>query len=252
MPRPARKVSSKSSASVGAASIADQAKAVIEALQRRATKRTRDGMARFAIPSDHAFGVTVADIRKVAKQLGHNHELAGALWQTGWYEARMLAAFVAEPAKLTAAEMDRWCRDFDNWAICDTVCFHLFDRTPLAWKQLAPWSKRKPEFEKRPAFALLWGLTVHDKNADEAKFLSGLRLIELAANDERNFVKKAVNMALRATGKRNATLHAAAVATAERLAESADPTARWIGKDALRELTSAPVKRRLAARHRTK
>ncbi|MDZ4780018.1 MAG: DNA alkylation repair protein [Planctomycetia bacterium] len=229
-----------------------QVVSAIAALKRRATKRTLDGMARFAIPADRAFGVTVADIRLLAKRLGRDHALAGALWKSGWYEARMLAAFVAEPAKLTAAEMDRWCRDFDNWAICDTVCFHLFDRTPLAWKKLAPWSKRKPEFEKRAAFALLWGLSVHDKEGPDASFIAGLRLVEAAANDDRNFVKKAVNMALRAVGKRNAALHGAAIATGQSLTESANPTARWTGKGALRELKSASVARRLAAGKRTK
>jgi 3-methyladenine DNA glycosylase AlkD len=232
--------------------IEQQVNSAIAALKRRATKRTRDGMARFAIPSDRAFGVTVADIRLLAKSLGHNHALAGALWLSGWYEARMLAAFVAEPAKLTAAEMDRWCREFDNWAICDTVCFHLFDRTPLAWKKLAPWSKRKPEFEKRAAFALLWSLSVHDKEAPDASFIAALRLVAAAASDDRNFVKKAVNMALRSVGKRNAALHRAAIATAEHLALSPDHAARWVGKNALRELTSAAVTRRLTAPKRTK
>jgi len=219
---------------------------VVASLKKLATKKTRDGMARFAIPSDHAFGVTVADIRKLAKQLGRDHALALALWETGWYEARMLAAFVDEPAAVTPAQMDRCCRDFDSWAICDTLCFHLFDRTPHAWKKIPAWAKRQPEFERRAAFALLWGLAVHDKQAPEENFAEGLALIEQHATDERNFVKKAANMALRAIGKRNPALHAAALATAERLAASTNPTARWNGKDALRELKSASVARRLA------
>jgi 3-methyladenine DNA glycosylase AlkD len=134
--------------------------------------------------------------------------------------------------------MDRWCRDFDNWAVCDTVCFHLFDRTPHAWGRLAPWSRRQPENERRAAFALLWGLTVHDRQAPDAAFIDGLALIEKTATDERNFVRKGVNMALRAAGKRNAALHAAACEVAARLAASDDPTARWNGKDALRELNA--------------
>jgi 3-methyladenine DNA glycosylase AlkD len=217
-------------------------------LKRHSTKRNREGMARYAIPSDNAFGVSVSNIRVLAKQLGRNHELAAALWDTGVYEARMLTSFVDDPARVTPAQMDRWCRDFDNWAICDTLCFHLFDRTPHAWQKVAQWCDRDEEFVKRAAFALLWSLTVHDKHAADAPFVEGLRFIERAATDERNFVKKAVNMALRAIGKRNPALNAAAIRAARRLADSPDASARWVGKDALRELTSPGVARRLAAR----
>ena len=222
-------------ASLTTASSADD---VIAWLQRAGRQATIDAMARYAIPSDNALGVTVGELKAASKQLGRRHELAEALWESGWYEARMLAAMVGEPERLTPAAMDRWCCTFDNWAICDTVCFHLFDRTPHAWGRLAPWARRKPENERRAAFALLWGLTVHDKKAPDAAFIDGLALIEKTATDERNFVKKGVNMALRATGKRNAALHAAACEVAARLAASADATARWIGKDALRELSS--------------
>jgi 3-methyladenine DNA glycosylase AlkD len=143
---------------------------------------------------------------------------------------------VDDPGAVTSAQMDRWCRDFDSWAICDTVCFHLFDRTPLAWTKVGKWAKRKPEFEKRAAFALLWGLSGHDRTAPDARFREGLVVIERAASDERNFVKKAVSMALRAVGRRNAALNKAAVAVAERLAASSDATERWVGKDALKDL----------------
>jgi 3-methyladenine DNA glycosylase AlkD len=145
--------------------------------------------------------------------------------------------------------MERWCRDFDNWAICDTVCFALFDRTPYAWEKVEKWCKRRKEFEKRAAFALLWSLTVHDKQSDDDPFLEGLMLIERAATDDRKFVMKAVNMALRAVGKRNPSLHAAAVTVAQRLADSDDPSARWVGKDALRELRSPSVTRRVAGKN---
>jgi 3-methyladenine DNA glycosylase AlkD len=219
-------------------------------LKRHGTKRNREGMARYAIPSDNALGVSVANIRVLAKRIGRNHQLAAALWDTGVYEARMLTSFVDEPALVTPAQMDRWCRGFDNWAICDTLCFHLFDRTPHAWQKVAQWCDRDEEFVKRAAFALLWGLTVHDKAAADAPFAEGLRFIERAAGDERNFVKKAVNMALRAIGKRNPALNSAAVTVARRLADSPQPAARWVGKDGLRELTSPGVTRRLAARLR--
>lgn len=215
-------------------------------LKQHSTKATRDGMARYAIPSDHAYGVAMRDIKALGKTLGRDHELAGALWDTGVYEARMLASFVGDPEQLTAAQMDRWCKDFDNWAFCDAMSFNLFDRSPHAWAKVEEWSKRKREFEKRTAFALLWSLTVHDKRAPDEAFLNGLELIEREATDERNFVKKAVNMALRAIGKRNAALKAAAVTVARRLAESEDATARWNGKDALREL--APQRGRSSSR----
>ena len=120
-------------------------------LKRNGSKRVRDGMARYAIPSDRAFGVPVSGIRDLGKRIGRNHEAAHALWKTGWYEARMLTAFVADPKQLTVAEMEAWCRDFEDWAICDTLCFHLFDKSPLAWGRVTAWSRRRPEFEKRAA-----------------------------------------------------------------------------------------------------
>ncbi len=143
--------------------VKDEVQSVITWLKRHGTKRNRDGMARFAIPSDKAFGVSVGALRQYAKRLGPNHELAAALWKTDWYEARMLATFVDEPARVTPAQMDRWMRDFDNWAICDTACFALFDRTPHACRKVAQWSRRREEFVKRTSFALLWSLSVHDK-----------------------------------------------------------------------------------------
>jgi 3-methyladenine DNA glycosylase AlkD len=218
-------------------------------MKRTGTQRNRDGMARYAIPSDTAFGVTVGALKQKSRTLGRNHALAAGLWETGRYEARMLAAFVDEPDRVTPAQMDRWCRDFDNWAIADHVCFHLFDRTPHAWSKVSQWAGRTPEFQKRAAFALLWGLTVHDKAAADDRFLEGLSLIEHGAADDRNFVKKAVNMALRAVGKRNRSLNAAAVDVARRLSESSDAAARWVGKDALRELGGAALSARLAKRN---
>ena len=208
-------------------------------LERRGTKRNRDGMARYGIIAPKSFGVSVATIRELGKRLGRDHELALALWDTGWYEARMLTPFVDEPARVTPSQMDRWARDFDNWAICDGVCFHLFDRTPHAWNKIEQWSTRREEFVKRAAFALLASVALHDKKAPDAPFVKSLPLIEQAADDERNFVKKGVSWALRSIGRRNATLRAASVAVAQRLSESSDPAARWVGKDALRDLAKA-------------
>jgi len=226
----------------------DQVQFALAWLKNKSTQHDRENLTRFAISASNALGVSMANMKVLAKQLGRNHDLAAALWDTACYEARMVATMVDEPERVTPAQMERWCRDFDNWGICDTACFCLFDRTSHAWSQVDRWSGRKEEFVKRTAFALLWSLTVHDKAAVDARFIHGLRLIEQAADDERNFVKKAVNMALRATGKRNPALHAAAVEVAERLAGSAEPAARWVGKDALRELKSPAVTRRLAKR----
>jgi 3-methyladenine DNA glycosylase AlkD len=225
--------------------VARDLQTALDSLKRNASKSTLAGMARFAIPSDNALGVTVADIRKLAKQLGRNHELALALSKTGIYEARMLAAFVADPARVTPRQMDRWCRKFDNWAICDTFCFHLFDRTPHVFTKVHEWSDRRAEFEKRAAFALLASVAGHDKTSGDEPFLATLPLIERAANDERNFVKKGVSWALRRIGRRSRALNVAAVALAQRLAASSNAAARWIGKDALRDIMRPSVSRRL-------
>jgi 3-methyladenine DNA glycosylase AlkD len=223
-----------------------RAEAVVSWLRHQGSARTRDGMARYGLPSERAFGVAMNVMQRYAKELGRDHDLALALWETGWYEARTVAAFVAEPDRLTPAQMDRWCSGFDSWGICDTVCFHLFDRTPLAWRKVGSWSRRRDEFGKRAAFALLASLALHDKEASDDKFLAALPLIEHAATDDRNFVKKGVSWALRLIGRRSRALNAAAVSTARRLAESDQPSARWIGRGAVKELTSAAVVRRLS------
>jgi 3-methyladenine DNA glycosylase AlkD len=216
-------------------------RAALAWLKRRGSKRIVVQMERqFAIRAPKAFGVRMGVIQQLGKRLGRDHELAAALWATGWYEARMLTAYVDEPARVTAAQMDRWAREFDNWAIVDTLCFCLFDRTPHAWRKIALWSRRREEFVKRGAFALLASLALHDRAAADAPFVRSLRLIERAASDERNFVKKGVSWALRSIGKRNRALRAAAVTTARRLAASRHAAARWIGKDALRDLVRNP------------
>ena len=216
-------------------------------LKRLAKKATLDGMARYGIPSGNAFGVPVNVIQKLAKKLGRNHELALALWETGWYEARMLAAYVDDPALVTPAQMERWCRDFDSWAICDTACFVLFDRSPHAWAKVKQWARKKDEFVKRAAFALLACLALHDKDADDGMFAESLPLIEQAADDERNFVKKGVSWALRSIGRRSLALNKAAAALARGLSTSSEPAARWIGKDALHDITKPAVIKRFKA-----
>jgi 3-methyladenine DNA glycosylase AlkD len=243
-PRPKRTQPAVKTQATRAASLST-ARDVMQWLRRNASKAALASMERYNMPTDNALGVTMGQLKTLAKLTGINHELAGELWATGVYEARMTAALIDDPALVTSAQMDRWCKNFDNWGIVDTVCFALFDRTAHAWEKVPKWAHKKPEFEKRAAFALLWGLTTHDKTAPDARYLEGLALIEQAATDERHFVKKAVNMALRAVGKRNKALNAAAIKTARRLADSTDATASWNGRDALRELTSASVTRRV-------
>ena len=218
---------------------------ILDWLEKHSSAATREGMARYGIPSDNASGVSVADLRLLAKQIGRNHQLAHALRETGTYEARMLTPFIDEPARVTPAQMDRWARDFDSWAICDALCFHLFDKTPHAWSKIAKWCDARAEFVRRAAFALLASVALHDKTASDKPFLDSLSLIERAATDDRNFVKKAVSWALRGIGKRNPALHAAAVNLAGGLAKSIHPAARWIGKDALRDLATPATRRRL-------
>lgn len=225
--------------------VEEQAQAALSSLERMSTKRDRENLVRFGITASKAFGVSMANLQVLARRLGRNHELAAALWDTGWYEARMLTSFVDEPARVTPAQMDRWCRDFDNWGICDTVCFHLFDRTPHAWAKVAQWHDKRAEFVKRAAFALLASLALHDRRTGDEPFVESLTLIERAATDERNFVKKGVSWALRSVGRRNAALNTAAVKVARRLSASPNTAARWVGKGALKELTSPLVIRQL-------
>jgi 3-methyladenine DNA glycosylase AlkD len=198
-------------------SLEAQVDSVIVSLKRLSSKRTRDGMARYGLPSDKAFGVGVGQMQKLAKRLGRNHELAEALWQTGWYEARMMSAFLDVPERVTPSQMDRWCRDFDNWGIVDTVCFKLFDQTPFAFRKAVQWSTRKDEFQKRAGFVLVACLGVHDKQAADEQFRRFLPFIEKAADDDRNFVKKGVNWALRVIGRRSLELNIDAVQLAQRL-----------------------------------
>jgi len=223
---------------------------VLAELERLGTQETRDGYARYGIVGPRAFGVAMADLQALARRLGRSHALAGALWRSGWYDARLLAAFVEEPERVTPAQMERWCRDFDNWGICDTVCFKLFDQVPHAWAMVAAWRDRDEEFVKRAAFALLASLALHEKGGADERFLASLPWIERAAADGRNFVRKGVSWALRSIGRRNRALHAAALAAARRLADSAEPAARWVGRDALGDLTRPRVKQQLAAQPR--
>jgi 3-methyladenine DNA glycosylase AlkD len=213
----------------------------LAALEARGEARVRDGMARYGIvTAERVIGVPMAAIQKVGKAFGRDHDLAEALWRTGVYEARLLAAFVGDPAQVTAAQMDRWARDFDNWGTCDTLCFKLFDQAPDAWAMVDRWAGANAEFVKRSAFALLASLALHDKKSGDDPFLERLPLIQAAATDDRNFVKKGVSWALRAIGiRKSPALRAAARDLAGKLAASDDRTARWIGKEAMRQFAKA-------------
>jgi len=200
-----------------------------------ATVRANMGL-RYGIHTDRAFGMPMATMKALAKELGTDHDLALELWGTGWYEARIVASMVDDATAVTAQQMDTWCGEFDNWAICDTVCCNLFDRTEHRWAKVEEWADRDEEFVRRGGFALLWALALHDKAADDEQFVHGLSLIEREAIDGRPMVNNAVGMALRSIGKRRPGVTDAAVEVARRLSTSEDAAARRIGWPALKEL----------------
>lgn len=221
------------------------AAAVLARLRPMANPRNVQGMARFGINTSNTLGISLWDLRKVAKSLGTDHELATQLWNSGVHEARMLAAFVDDPRRVTVGQMDSWVLDFNSWDVCDTATTDLFHRTPFAHAKAIEWSRAPEEFVKRAGFAMMAGIAWHDKAAKDADFLPFLDAIERDASDDRNFVRKAVNWALRNIGKRNLSLNRKAIATARRIQKIDSRAARWISLDALRELTGAAVQRRL-------
>lgn len=203
------------------------------------------GMARFGINPDNTYGVSIPTLRKMAKETGKDHFLAQELWASRIHEARILAGFVDDPKLVTAEQMENWVKDFDSWDICDQVCSNLFDRTPFAHKKAIEWSNREEEFVKRAGFVLMAALSVQDKRAVDDEFLIFLPIIKREATDERNYVKKAVNWALRQIGKRNSTLNKKAIETAKEIQKLDSKSARWIASDAVRELTSKSVQDKL-------
>ena len=218
---------------------------ILKRLQSLGNPKSVEGMARFGITTRKAFGVSAPDLRRMAKEIGKNHDLAQELWSVDVLETRALAFLIDEPSEVTEKQLEQWVREFDNWAVCDGCCANLFDKTVFARKKGVEWSRRKREFEKRAAFTLMAALAVHDKKAADKEFLSFLPIIKREADDERNFVKKAVNWALRQIGKRNLALNKMAIQTAKEIQRLDSKSARWIAADALRELTSAAVQRKL-------
>jgi 3-methyladenine DNA glycosylase AlkD len=222
---------------------------ILDELRSRADPAARAGMARFGIRGARVLGGTsVPTLRAMAKRIGRDHQTAHALWASGIHEARLLATMVEDPAAVTDEQMERWARDFDSWDLVDGACSNLFRLTPHAWPKAAQWSGREEEFVKRAGFALMATLAVHDRAASDDRFVELLPIIEREAADPRNFVRKAVNWALRQVGRRNAVLHRAAIATCERILAGGPGPARWVASDALRELTSERVRRVIAGR----
>lgn len=231
----------------------DTAEATVARLRALESEENRAGMARFGIRVDNALGISVTTLRGIAREVlrpikrdaDARHALAAELWASGIHEARILAALVDEPTCVTREQMEAWASDFDSWDLCDQVCANLFDRTDLAWDAVFAWAERDEEFVKRAAFALLAALAWHRKDTSDERFLPYLRVIECGARDDRNFVKKAVNWALRQVGKRSADLNRQAVLLSERLRAEDSRAARWVGNDAYRELTGDAVRARL-------
>ena len=219
--------------------------AVLCALRSMADPRVRAKMGYFGVHVPHAHGISAPVLHAFAKQIGKNHGLALELWNTGVHEARILATLIGEPEKVSAAEMERWARDFDSWDLVDAACCYLYAYAKPAWSKVAEWSRRREEFVKRAAFSLMAYLSYKDKRAPDARFLGLLRVIERESYDDRNFVKKAVNWALRNIGKRSLPLNREAIRAAERIRRQDRPSARWIAADALRELRGAAVEARL-------
>lgn len=223
----------------------ERVQGALDRLQSKARPEQLKGMAKYGMRVEQRLGVSVPDIRQLAKEIGRDHKLALDLWETGIAEARILAAMVDEPGELTEEQMEDWVKGINSWDVCDQVCMNLFEKNELAWKKIIDWSEREEEFVRRTAFSLIACLAWHDKKASDEKFVELLPVIVRGATDERNFVKKAVNWALRNIGKRNLSLNRATTDAAKEIQRLNSKTARWIASDALRELRSEAIQRRL-------
>jgi 3-methyladenine DNA glycosylase AlkD len=221
---------------------------VLRRLKSLSNPKSLEGMARFGINTKRAFGVSIPQLRALSKEIGKDHLLAQQLWDSQFHEARMLATMIDEPRMVSEAQMEAWVGDFDSWDVCDQCCGNLFDKTELAYRKAVEWGSRDEQFVKRAGFALMAWLAVHDKKAHDEEFVKFLSIIEGSSTDDRNFVKKAVNWALRQIGKRNRKLNEDAIRAARRISRADSKAAKWIASDALRELTSEAVKSRVRSR----
>jgi 3-methyladenine DNA glycosylase AlkD len=222
-----------------------QANEITQRIKSLGSPENRAGMARYGINVADAYGVSLYTLRDIGKEIGRDHQLALELWASGIHEARLLACIIDRPEMVTEEQLESWAGDFDSWDVCDVCCGHLFDRTSAAYCKALEWSEREEEFVKRAGFALMAALSVHDKKASDDAFIRFLPIIKKHATDERNYVKKAVNWALRQIGKRNPNLNEMAIRTAEEIKQLDSKSARWIGSDAIRELTGEKVQKRL-------
>jgi 3-methyladenine DNA glycosylase AlkD len=222
-----------------------QVQEILQELRSKSRPDQLEGMARYGMSADGRLGVSVPDLRRMAKDIGRDHKLALQLWKTGIPEARIVAAMIDDPLQLTEYQMEDWVKDINSWDVCDQVCANLFEKSPLAWKKIVDWSEREEEFVKRTAFALIACLAWHDRQATDEQFIEVLPVIQRGATDDRNYVRKAVNWALRNIGKRNPRLNRAAIQAAKRVGQMESKTARWVASDALKELESDAIQQRL-------
>jgi 3-methyladenine DNA glycosylase AlkD len=223
---------------------------ILNKLKSMSNPEAVKGMARYGINPKNNLGVSIYKLRPIAKEIGKDHKLALKLWSSGIHDARLLACFIEDPAKVTSEQMDSWAKDFDSWDVCDQACTSLFDLTPLAWKKVFDWAKRDEEFVKRAAFSIIAGLAVHDKKASDKEFEQFSPLIKKHSVDERNYVKKAVNWALRNIGKRNLALNKQMIKLSKNIQKIDSKSARWIANDAIRELSSEKVQNRLVEKEK--
>ena len=221
---------------------------ILKKLKALSNPKAVEGMARFGISPENTYGVSIPNLRKMAKEIGRDHSLAQQLWDSGIHEARILASMIDQVDQVTKNQMDAWIKDFDSWDVCDQCCMNLFDKTPLAWEKAIEWTNREREFEKRAGFALMACLAWYDKESPDKKFLVFLPAIKRQAVDDRNYVKKAVNWALRNIGKRNLNLNKKAIETAKEIQKMDSRSAKWIASDTIRELMSKAVQERLRKR----
>jgi 3-methyladenine DNA glycosylase AlkD len=218
---------------------------VLEKLRAKAQPEQLEGMARYGMTVENRLGIKIPELRRLAKQIGRDHQLALALWETGVAEAMILASMIDSPKEVSEAQMEAWVVDFDSWDVCDQVCMNLFEKTPLAWDKIREWAEREEEFVKRAAFALIACLAWHDKEAGDEAFIELIPVIKAGATDGRNYVKKAVSWALRHVGKRNLALNQAAIRAAEELRHTDSRAARWVASDVIRDVTREKVQARL-------